>query len=532
MNKHYFKQTIVPCVLLSALAGVFTGVLIFIFKSVSKLIIEKSFEIYAFVRENVDYLPLLFVGALLVGLVSYAVVHYIPGCRGGGIPTAVAILRGHLPFKWLRTILGTFASSIVTFAMGVPLGNEGPSVQMGCAVGRGTVNAIGSKNKAWDRYVMTGSASGGFAAATFAPLSGILFAFEEVHRKFSPILFMSVVSSVAASFTITEFLCEVFGTETALFHISLKEVLPLKYILIVIVVGAVAGAFAIFFARLYRVTDRIMRGVLAKVPRYIKIVSIFFITSVLGFFSPDFIGSGHDVICEIMCSTAPVWYLLLIYLIVRLLLLLFANTAGITGGIFIPSLTFGAMLGSLMAKVMISLDFLPEKYAPVLVVVAMTAFLAASSKIPMTAIAFSAEAMTGAGNIMPIILGTAVAYIIVEIAGAESLTDSVIESKIHTRTEGKEHFVIDAHFTVSSDSFAVGKELRDILLPPNCVIVSMEKKELYATLLNDGDILHLRYKTYDHQETYAYLVAIFGKQPQSKIQSVHSGDDNYALPEI
>lgn len=532
MNKLYFKQTIVPCVLISAIAGIFTGALIFIFKFVSKFIIEKSFHIYALVRTEPKYLFLLLGVALLVGFLSYLIVHYIPGCRGGGIPTAVAILRGHISFRWIRTILGTFTSSIVTFAMGVPLGNEGPSVQMGCAVGRGAVNAIGGKNKAWDRYVMTGSASGGFAAATFSPLSGILFAFEEVHRKFSPILFMSVVSSVAASFTITELLCEVFGTETALFHISLKEVLPLRYILIVIVVGAVAGAFAIFFARLYRFVDKIMRGVLAKVPRYIKIVSIFLITAVLGFFSPDFIGSGHDVICEIMCGTAPVWYLLLTYLIVRLLLLLFANTAGITGGIFIPSLAFGAMLGSLMAKLMTSLGFLPEKYAPVLVVVAMTAFLAASSKIPMTAIAFSAEAMTGAGNIMPIILGTAVAYILVEIAGAESLADSVIESKIHAGVEGKEHFVIDAHFTVSSESFAVGKELRDILLPPNCVIVSMEKKELDATLLTDGDVLHLRYKTYDHQETYAYLLAMFGKQPQSKMQSVHSGDNNYALPEI
>lgn len=532
MNRHYFKQTFIPCVLLSALAGVFTGILIFIFKFLSKLIIHTSFDIYSAVRSEPRYFLLLLGAAALVGIVSFTVIHYIPSCRGGGIPTAVAILRGHIPFEWMTNLVGMFSSSIITFGIGVPLGNEGPSVQMGCAVGRGTVNAFGKKNRAWDRYVMTGGAAGGFAAATCAPLSGILFAFEEVHRRFSPIIFMSVVSSVASAFAVTTFFCNLFDTEVAIFEYTVTNVLPLKYITSAILTGVVSGLFAIAFARLYRWIDRIMNRLLADAPGEMKIIAIFVVTTVFGFISPSFIGSGHDVICDILFGRAPVWYLCLLYLAVRALLLLFANTAGITGGIFIPSLTFGAMLGSLTAKLMISLKLLPSGYAPIIVIVGMTSFLAASSKIPITAIAFSIEALSGFTNILPIVTGTAIAYILTEIAAAVSLSDSVIESKIHNRAKGKECFVIDTHFVVGADSFAQGKEIRDILLPPNCLIVSMEKKELESTTLREGDILHLRYKTFEHQETYAYLVALFGKQTESKMQSVHSGDKKYALPEI
>ena len=81
-----------------------------------------------------------------MGIVSFSVIHYIPSCRGGGIPTAVAILRGHIPFEWMTTLVGMFSSSIITFGIGVPLGNEGPSVQMGTAIGRGSVFTLAKKH--------------------------------------------------------------------------------------------------------------------------------------------------------------------------------------------------------------------------------------------------------------------------------------------------------------------------------------------------------------------------------------------------
>lgn len=518
--------------LLSALTGGFTGILIFIFKFLSKLIIGVSSDIYSAVRSEPRYFLLLLGGGAVVGLVSFVIINYVPNCRGGGIPTAVAILRGHIPFEWMTTLVGMFASSIITFGMGVPLGNEGPSVQMGCAVGRGTVNSLGKKNRAWDKYVMTGGAAGGFAAATASPLSGILFAFEEVHKRISPIIFMSVSSAVITSYGTMRVLSGLFKTEFYIFDFAFTSVMPIKYIMTALLTGIAAGGFAIIFAKVYRITDKLINGRLSESPAEAKIILIFVAVAGLGFISSDFTGSGHDLICEIMYGRAPAWYLLTVYLIVRSLLLLLANTTGITGGIFIPSLTFGAMVGSLCGKLAVYVGILPEQYVPVLVIVGMTAFLAASSKIPLTAIAFSLEALSGLPNVLPIAIGTAAAYILTESAGAVSLTDAVIEGKIKHHVKGKDFFVIDTRFTVSAGSFAEGKEIRDILLPPNCIIVSAEKKNPDASTLSAGDVLHLRYKTYDNRETYADLIALFGKQDVSKMQSVHSGEDHYTLPEI
>ena len=305
MKKHYFNQTFLPCVLLSALAGVFTGVLIFIFKFLSKLIIGLSSDIYTVVRAEPRYFLLLLGGGAIVGLISFVVVNYVPNCRGGGIPTAVAILRGHIPFEWMTTLVGMFASSIITFGMGVPLGNEGPSVQMGCAVGRGTVNTLGKKNRAWDKYVMTGGAAGGFAAATASPLSGILFAFEEVHKRISPIIFMSVSSAVITSYGTMRVLSGLFKTDFYLFDFTFNTVMPMKYILTALLSGIVAGAFAILFAKVYRMTDKLINGVLADSPAEAKIILIFVTVACFGFISSDFTGSGHDLICEIMYGRAP-----------------------------------------------------------------------------------------------------------------------------------------------------------------------------------------------------------------------------------
>ena len=203
----HVKNIIFPCLLLSTIAGMFTGTLIFLFKIAASAVISYSVKIYAFFRADPAWLPLFLVGAALLGLFAWLTLCNAPHCRGGGIPTAVAILRGLIPFHWIKSIFFLFASAMLTFLGGVPLGNEGPSVQMGTAVGRGTVRIFANKHQAWDRYIMTGGACAGFSAATGAPVTGIFFAFEEAHRRFSPMIFMSAAT--------TESVCIKVGTPKA-----------------------------------------------------------------------------------------------------------------------------------------------------------------------------------------------------------------------------------------------------------------------------------------------------------------------------
>ena len=183
------RDKMLPLVLFPAIVGMLTGVLIFIFKVTSSHVMHKSAEIYAFVRENPIYLPALVAGAAAIGLLSALVLRWAKECRGGGIPTAVASIRGLIPLKWAQGIFALFTTSMLTYIAGVPLGNEGPSVQMGAATGKGATSIFGKRYKALERYNMTGGACSGFAIATGAPLAGIVFAMEEAHRRFSPTIF-------------------------------------------------------------------------------------------------------------------------------------------------------------------------------------------------------------------------------------------------------------------------------------------------------------------------------------------------------
>ncbi len=533
----YIKNIIFPCLIFSILTGIFTGILIFLFKAASTHIFNISAYAYSYVRACPALLPCLVLGAAALGLLSASILKHSKNCRGGGIPTSVAILRGLIEFKWLNSIFHLFASALITFLGGVPLGNEGPSVQMGTAVGRGTVRVFARKHKAWDRYIMTGGACGGFAVATGAPLTGIFFAFEEAHRRFSPMLFMTAAMTVVSATSVMRLLCEIFGISPYMFEFNSRSALPLKYLWIAAVIGIICGLAAVLFTKLYAAIGKLLSERLKKLPFTLKIVIIFALVAVFGFFSSGFMGTGHGLIDELIHGNG-VWYLLILYFCVRAIFLMLANHAGISGGIFVPTLAFGAMIGALCSKLAIQMGILPAEYYVIPIITGMASFLSASSRTPITATTFALEALSGLSNILPITIGVTIAFLVIETCGITSLHDIVIAQKTETFNEGKISVVVDISVTVARDSFAVGKEVRDILWPPSCTVLSITKAEISrsaheAGTIDVGDILELHYQTHSPKDTFAAIEAIVGEQKTDKPKEEHTVDENeHIVPEI
>ena len=150
----HITNIIVPSVVLSALVGVVTGALVFAFRVISEEVILLSERIFAFAHTHAWGVPIVGAGAVLAALLVSLCLTYSPHSRGGGIPTAVALLRGLITFHWLRNIIFVFASALLSYLCGIPLGNdEGPAVQMGTAVGSGTSLVGGKKHRGWARYL-------------------------------------------------------------------------------------------------------------------------------------------------------------------------------------------------------------------------------------------------------------------------------------------------------------------------------------------------------------------------------------------
>lgn len=528
------KNKLVPYILFPMMIGILTGVLIFLFKISSSAVMRWSEHLYGAVREAPVYLPLLVLGALCLGILAALILKAAKECRGGGIPTAVASIRGLIPIRWVQGVFVLFGSALLTYFAGVPLGNEGPSVQMGAAVGEGSSCLAGKNRLAFKRYLMTSGASSGFAIATGAPLTGIMFALEEAHRRFSTAIFM--VASISVLFgTVTQrILSFCFGVSPGLFGHAVTQDLPGKYLWAPIIIGVVCGACSLLFTRLYRAIGRLSKIKGGRAPFTLKVVVIFVATAILGFFSTRFIGTGHALIEEIL-SGKTVWYTILLAFFVRALLMLCANKTGISGGIFVPNLAFGAMVASLVSEGLVALGLLDGAYYAILVVVGMASFLAASSRTPITAVAFAAEALCVSSNILPVILGVTVSYIAAEILDKKSYTETVIDSRAEAARQGKEAVIVYSHMTVQKGAYADGMQMRDILWPPTCAVLSIDRNRSRAVRhgvdeLREGDELHLHYQTYDPEQTMQMLTAILGEQPESPKMRSHLGSAEHLVP--
>ena len=326
---------------------------------------------------------------------------------------------------------------------------------------------------------------------------------------------MAVSTATLASAATMEVLCDLTDRSNGLFALTSQPVLPIKFIWIALIVGAVCGIVAIGFTRLYGAVNSLINRAMERVPLLLKMIAVFVVCAALGLLGAGFIGSGHELIDDIFSGKAGVWYPLLVYLLVRGVMLIFANNVGVTGGTFVPTLAFGALVGALLAKAAIAIGVVGGEYYSLFISIGMVSFLAAAARTPLTAIAFAIEALAGISNILPIAAATALAYLIIETVGIHSFNDTVIEHKIKERTDGKVAQTLDVYMTVQKGAFAVGKEIRDILWPPSCVVLSVKRSEGEGASMRAGDVLNLKCRTYDKAETLSLLEALLGTQTEN-----------------
>lgn len=367
----------------------------------------------------------------------------------------------------------------------------------------------------WRRYIMTGGAAAGFSLATGAPITAILFSMEELHKHFSPLLFSIASVSVLASQMTARLLSGIGIGSVGLFNIEHFPTTTLRLVLVPLAVGLLCGCCSVLFTRTYHKINKLMRTTLKKLPRKIKFPAIFTCVALIGFFLSEILGTGHHLI-EHLFEARSVWYLLLIVFLVRAIFMMVANTAGVTGGIFLPTLAFGALTGALCAEIFLSTGVIEENQYALLVVLGMTAFLGATSRIPITACIFAVEALGCIHNIIFVIVSVASAFFIVETSGIEDFTDVVVETKAHDLHAGKEPHSIEVPLTVCENSFVVGKDLKDILWPAECVLLSFERasenKDKVGVAV--GDVITVYYTTYDPVVTAEEFEILVGDQAE------------------
>ena len=511
---HHFKSLLLPCAAFSLAVGFIAALYITAFKILAEWIIHLSSSLYAMARANPILLPIIVLGAAIIGLIASFILSVSHSSRGGGIPSSVAAIRGIVSLKWLASIFVLPISALLSYLAGIPLGTEGPCVQIGTAIGDGVGECFGKgKNKGWHRYVMTGGASAGFSIATASPITAILFSTEELHKHFSPLLLTVASLSVATADLTTRILASFGIGSLGLFTVPNMEALSLKLFFAPLIVGLAAGLASVLFTKLFHIVDAFMKATLKKLSIKIVFPALFALISLVGFFFKEALGTGHSLAAMLLTGRFA-WYLLILAFLMRAVFMMLSNTAGTTGGLFLPTIAFGAIVGSLCADGMIALGLIGGEYYTLMVVLGITAFLGSTSRIPITACVFAIEALGSIYNIPSLVIAVTIAVLVVEISGVEDFTDTVIESKMKAISNGKSPAVIETSLTVKEGSFASGKEMRDILWPNACFLVSFNHaiEHSNSSKISAGDVITVRYETYNEKETAEELEALVGKQ--------------------
>ncbi len=525
--KVYFINLIFPAFIFGAITGLLTALVVIAYKLVAKHVIEGSQNFYMFLKDNLYFIPLVLAIFYVIALLFSYIYKKEPRTSGSGIPSAIAVLRGIVTLKWLRTLIGVFFMSMTSFLIGVPLGNEGPSVLMGTAIGKGSVKTLAKRHPAWSRYAMTGGACAGFAVATGASVSGILFAIEEAHQRISPMILLVGAIAVLFAQVVCEFLCPLLGISTSLFPNLVLANLAIKDVWLSLLVGVLIGFFAVVFLKYYHIINKFFNVKLKKISHTIKIFFVFAITLVFGLISFSFISTGHEMFSLILKENVMI-YGLVILLLVRMTLTLFANTNKLTGGVFVPILALGAIMASILAKSLESLFGLSNEYYTIIIVLGISSCISAMMKMPLTAIVFSMEALGGVNNILHIIIAVAVSYIITEIFKTKGINDGIIKNIIKRQEETHERKIIDTHVVIKKNSFAENMHVKDILWPANFFLLSIIPSKSRQVQINqqgdksfhEGDVLHIRYATFDETHTKKELTAIVGEQDYDETSTV------------
>ena len=500
-----------------AVTGIFTALVVVLYKFVAKFVIDFSQKGYIVLQNKLYLIPIAIVVFWIIAVLFSHIYKKQPRVRGGGIPSSIALLRGIVTFKWLRTLIGVFFMSMTSFLIGVPLGNEGPSVLMGTAIGKGSVSLIAKKHPAWSRYAMTGGACAGFAVATGASVSGVLFAVEEAHQRISPMILLVGAVSVLFAQIVSYILCPLLGLSTMLFpSISIKA-LSIIDIWIPLTVGIVIGLFAVVFLKYYRAISGFFSVKLKKVPHSVKIFLVFTLTLIFGLTSFSFISTGHEIFSIILENKVTILSLVII-LLVRTTLTLFANANKLTGGVFVPILAVGAIMASIIAKSMEAFG-LSNTYYTLIFALGITASISAMMKMPFTAIVFTIETLGCTNNIIYVIFTAIVSYVVTTIFKAKGINDGIINNLIKSQEETHERQIIDTHVVIKKGSFAENMHADDILWPTNFFLLSITPSKTHHVEIgqanksfHEGDVLHIRYATFDENHTKQELTNIVGEQ--------------------
>ncbi len=329
---------------------------------------------------------------------------------------AVSRGTGQLPLK--ITLLRSL-SSFCSIISGSSVGKEGAMVQLAALCGSLFPSARAdhtSGDTNMRRMLTACGAAAGLASVYHTPLSAAVFVAEVVF------------GALAVQRLMPLFLASVAGAMVSQWHGGLQPLYPGLHIepdlrpqmlMAAVLLGVLAGAAGALFMRATTIARNGFRHVPGGPVARLALGGA--LVGMLAIVVPEVVGNGYFTIQTILQGhplSVPVWGVL----VAKLVATVTSIGSGAVGGVFTPSLFVGAALGQLLAMLVPG-----GGMTPVLPLVGMTAFLAATSQAPLMSVLMVFEMTLAPALLLPSMIGAVAAYYTASRCQTLSLYSVVVE---------------------------------------------------------------------------------------------------------
>ncbi len=407
--------------LLTLLAGLLTGTAVTLYVLSTEGLTHLLF--FGNPLSTYDTLPVWYLYAVptVAILIVNRLIALDPTVREYGVAEIAQAVEEKRYTVTLRGLILKIFASVLSLASGFNVGNEGPSAAIGAMIAH-KLNALFHLPRRFVTLLISIGASSGIAAVFVSPVTGITFALENIAAPFLERLVGPIILGAAVAFGVAnQFL------EPLVFHYSTGRRFDYDYLLASLlflpVMIVTLGLYLILKKRLLALLDWLMHRRLGRWRNLFFALIGGATVGTLLHLAPIAAFSGHQMVAALINGQIHISLLLILTVVLlRILGTVIAIYANAVGGLFLPLMSIGALVGYGYGEALnLYGGFAVHSYA--FAAIGAAVFMGVVMRLPLTAVVLALEITYDYNIIVPTAVTVVLSgYLMNRIFGIEKLT--------------------------------------------------------------------------------------------------------------
>uniref|UniRef100_A0A7S4HA48 Chloride channel protein n=1 Tax=Guillardia theta TaxID=55529 RepID=A0A7S4HA48_GUITH len=429
-------------------------------------------------EQVVSYVIYISIAVLQAGYAAWLCKVFAPYAVASGIGEIKVILSGFVIKKFLGgwTLLIKCVGLVLAVGSGLSIGKEGPFIHVSCCVAN-VMSRFFSKfatNEVRKRELLSASAAAGIAVAFGAPVGGVLFSFEEVSLYFPPkTMWRALFCATVAAMSLQRLNPQPSG-KMVLFEITyhhkwrLFELIPFAFI------GVIGGLVGVFISKMNVRVSRFRKTSQLKKWPVTEVCVTALITSLVDYIIVYLRGSSMLLLyalfaeCknsnqdtfEELCNHEngrEILFFLILSAIIKTLLTIITFGNPCPGGVFVPALVIGGLIGRAVG---FSLQLLENEigdvgiFSPcrsstscitpgVYAIVGAAAVLGGVTRMTVCLVVVMFEVTGGYEYVLPVMVGVLLSKWVADAFGKSSIYIELIHLKGYPHLDNKREYAFN-----------------------------------------------------------------------------------------